>query len=884
MPTIKRRLISLIALAMALLTLASCQPGMPADTTVSQDTTAAVVTTPDVTTNVEETTAIPAPVLPDGILMAGPELETICTVVYPATDSKLKAAAEALVSYINNAVPNAGLTAVSDTNAATTEYKVVIASPDSASATNYTVKLDGKNIMLGGKNTDAVLDAVNYFKAFCITDGYFVIDEALDFSSAAGPEVLDQYPEKYYYYEDIYTPSLAYTFDAKKVSTKDSRLYISGKDVTDKATWGDGIVTLTEYTVDAGDHIVLLALANNNGDIEVYETTFSCGDGSVMNLYSGEIHTHTSNSDGQGTVTDAYTYARDVAKLDFFAVTDHSDSFSNTTYQNEHQVLADKFNDPGTFAALFGYEQTYNIKTGYYGHLNTINRTSLTSRSIPLKQFYTLMSRDEDAVVMFNHPGYTWGNFMEYDLYSEEIDAVLNLSEIKSTSAANYEYALSLTKGWHVSPIYNEDNHSANWGNAYEYCGYALAPALTRQNIIDAFNKNRTYTTSDKTLKVYYKINDEWMGSRLDNPDNLHFSIQLSTEKAQGLGTVSIIAEDGIIVAYKAIGTKKQYTLELDLPPHYDYYYVKVESGTTWCYTAPIWIENREHITMSELSHELITGTSDAYDYRVYSTVTNNTAKEMTDVKVEFFSSNTTGFSKVKQNPLGTVTIASIAPGASATVYYDVSYLASKSRIYAVATVTQDGQEYGAVRYMEISNIYFSEILPLTAKGGSADLFEYIELYNNSDSVIDLSKYSMRYYHKAGAKAADLEANTWKLSGKIQPHSTLVVWIVADTNKKTVADFNSHFGTKLVEGKDIVRITGANIPHTNPVQLEILSGTTVVARAWYNWGGNLDALADRAIKYVYPTDYTLTAKVESSRLTPTPGALDEGQMPNVIKK
>jgi hypothetical protein len=185
---------------------------------------------------------------------------------------------------------------------------------------------------------------------------------------------------------------------------------------------------------------------------------------------------------------------------------------------------------------------------------------------------------------------------------------------------------------------------------------------------------------------------------------------------------------------------------------------------------------------------------------------------------------------------------------------------------------------------MEISNIYFSEILPLTAKGGSADLFEYIELYNNSDSVIDLSKYSMRYYHKAGAKAADLEAHTWKLSGKIQPHSTLVVWIVADTNKKTVADFNSHFGTKLVEGKDIVKITGANIPHTNPVQLEILSGTTVVARAWYNWGGNLDALADRAIKYVYPTDYTLTAKVESSRLTPTPGTLDDGQMPNVIKK
>ena len=94
MPKIKRRFISLIALTMALLTLASCQTGIPDDTTVPQDTTAAVITPAD-TTKVEETTVIPEPVLPDGILMAGPELETICTVTYPASDSKLKSAAEA---------------------------------------------------------------------------------------------------------------------------------------------------------------------------------------------------------------------------------------------------------------------------------------------------------------------------------------------------------------------------------------------------------------------------------------------------------------------------------------------------------------------------------------------------------------------------------------------------------------------------------------------------------------------------------------------------------------------------------------------------------------------------------------------------------------------
>ena len=465
MSTTSKHLLSVFLIILLLVTFASCQSAPPGtdvpDTTLSGNDT----TLQGVETTEEATTEAPLPP-PVGLLLAGPSLDTICTVTYPASDSQLKAAAEALVAYINTAIPNAQLTAVSNSAQVDTEYRIAVCAPNSALASGYEVKLDGKEITLCGKTTDTVLDAVNYFKSCCLTRGYLAIDEALSFTSSAGPEVLSQYPEKYYYYEDVYTPSLAYTFDAKTVDTSKSRLVISGEDLTDKAVWGNGIVTLTGHTVSAGDHIVLVALANKKGDVEVFETTFSCGDGSVMNLYKGEIHAHTSDSDGKQTILEAYEYARDVAKLDFFAVTDHSNSFSNDTYQNKHLPNADDFNDPGTFAALYGYEQTYNISTGYYGHLNTINRNSLTSRNQHLDEFYKLMSLDEDAVVMFNHPGYTWGNFVEYDLYSPEIDAVLNLTEIKSTSAANYEYALSLTKGWHVSPVYNEDNHEANWGAA----------------------------------------------------------------------------------------------------------------------------------------------------------------------------------------------------------------------------------------------------------------------------------------------------------------------------------------------------------------------------------------------------------------------------------
>ena len=874
MSIFQKRMLSVLLMILISVMLASCQSDAPSVTDISDTTLSDTEATSAIVTDA-------APVLPDGLLLAGPSLDTVCAVTYPASNSQLQAAAEALATYINGIIPDAQLTAVADNAQIVAEYRIAVCEPDSALTSDYAVKLDGKQITLSGKKLDAVLDAVSYFKAYCITDGYLVIDEQLSFASAAGPEVLSQYPEKYYYYEDIYTPTLAYTFDASKVDVSKSRLIVSGEDLTGMAVWDQGIVTLTEHTVEAGDHTVLLALANANGDVEVFETTFSCGDGSVMNLYKGEVHAHTSDSDGKQTILQAYEYARDIAKLDFFAVTDHSNSFSNAIYQNSHLTNADKFNEPGAFAALYGYEQTYNIKTGYYGHLNTLNRGALTTNSLPLQQFYNQMSRDEDAVVMFNHPGYTWGNFVEYDMYSPEIDAVLNLTEIKSTSAANYEYALSLTKGWHVSPVYNEDNHEANWGNAKDACGYVLAPALTRQNVIDAFNKNRTYTTTDKTLKIYYKINDEWMGSRLDNPDTLHFSVQLSTELGQGLGTVSIIAEDGLIVATQTIGAKKSYTWEFDLAPYYDYYYVKVESGSHWCYTAPIWIENREPLTVDDITQELVINTADSNDHRIHATVTNHTGEAMTGVTVDFYLGATTGFNITKIKPAQTVTVGDIAPGATVSVYADLKYSASTPRAYAIVKGVQNGKDYGAVKYLEISTLYFSEIVPLTTRGGS-DAYEYIELYNNSDAVLDLSRYSMRYYSKAGAKAADLEANTWKLSGKIQPHSAMVLWIVPSGSKLTVADFNKTYGTSLVEGKSIIKLTGANIPHDKPVQLELLFGSVVVGRAWYNWGMTTDVRSDRAIIYNYPTDYTMTAQVTEARVDPTPGKLTEGQMPKTV--
>ncbi|MBQ2324844.1 MAG: hypothetical protein II377_01200, partial [Clostridia bacterium] len=146
----------------------------------------------------------------------------------------------------------------------------------------------------------------------------------------------------------------------------------------------------------------------------------------------------------------------------------------------------------------------------------------------------------------------------------------------------------------------------------------------------------------------------------------------------------------------------------------------------------------------------------------------------------------------------------------------------------------------------------------------------------------NLSNVKIRYYSKSGANAELLAQNTWTLSGKIQPHSALVIWVVSENNKLTVADFNKKFGTALVEGEDIQMITGANIPHQYAVQLEVLIGTSVIGRVWYNWGEDTDVMAGRSILFDYPTDHTITARVSKRLQKPSPGSIADVQMPALV--
>lgn len=880
-----KKLLATILVLIMVLSFVSCNIG----DTLPSDTDAYETTSPSAsnTTGSEDVVKIP-----EGILIAGPNVNKTVSIVYDNTaDVPLVKAVHQLRDYINDF--NRSTVATSSSEAAMVKSDVMILvgkvdcdefpypTDDKAA---FGILSSDKYIRVYAQNIDGYRQALLYIQGFSVNGDYIVFPENSEYKSDATLSVVSHTPENTYYYEKVYTPYLSYTInDISSLAENGFQLMINGKDYTQYAEKSSSNIIAKGFTVESGDYTAYLKITDKAGNFSVYSNTFSCGNGDVMNLYSGELHAHTSESDGKGTVQQAYEYARDVAKLDFFAVTDHSNSITATEYANIHIVTANKLNDPGKYVTLYGFEQTYGQSTGYYGHLNTINSTYLTTRDMPLYSYYKYNASKNNVVTMFNHPGYSWGNFLEFEGRTDEYDSTVVLSEIKG-KGYDEVYALSLTKGWHTSPMYNEDNHSPNWGNAYEYCGYALAPALTRANIVEAFLKNRTYTTTDKSLKVYYKVNGEWMGSRLDNPSSLHISVNAKTSKDTGLGTVSIIAEDGIVVAYKEVGEGKSINWELDLPADYDYYYVKITDGKNYCVTAPVWVENRDVLSIKKLDQDLITGET-TNPHRIYAYIKNNSKGTIKNAKVEFYIGNASGISLArKSTPTATTNIGDIAPGSIVVPYADVPYSTSAVRVYAIVTGTLDGTEYKAVMYSELAELMFSEIVPWTTgpTGQRDDEYEFIELYNNSNKVIKLSGYSICCRPRPGAKSDDIAANTWNLSGEIQPKSAIVVW-VRHNESLTLADFNKFYGTNLSSNQVII-VSGAALPQKYPVHIELRKGTTVIGRIWYNRDtGYNDVQANKAITFSYSMNYTFTQLPYKVKVTATPGTVSAG-MPKIVNK
>ena len=349
------------------------------------------------------------------------------------------------------------------------------------------------------------------------------------------------------------------------------------------------------------------------------------------NVYFGQLHAHTNLSDGTGSVEEAFDYASKVENLDFFAVTDHSDSFDNADagaigadgrsisagWAAGKQAAASVTNED--FVGLFGFEMTWP-EDKKLGHISTFNTPGWQTRdqedfeNVPtaLEHYYKALTTVPGSVSQFNHPDIIHGDFERFDHYSPEYDEAISLLEIAGEDGAvdcEY-YHLALDKGWHVAPTNNQNNHKGQWGDASEARTVVLAKSLTEEALYAAMKDRRVYATQDSDLTVYYTLNGAVMGSILPKSEEAEITVFLSDPTDEAIGNVEVVADGGTVLT-EQVGTPAQ-MLELSVSGGYSYYYLRItQPDGDVAVTAPVWMDGYDNIGIESFTSDTLTPVRD---------------------------------------------------------------------------------------------------------------------------------------------------------------------------------------------------------------------------------------------------------------------------------
>lgn len=335
------------------------------------------------------------------------------------------------------------------------------------------------------------------------------------------------------------------------------------------------------------------------------------------NLYFGQLHAHTDISNGAGSVEEAFQYASQVDGLDFFAVTDHSDSFDNADmgaidadgadisadWAAGKQAAASVTN--GDFVGLFGFEMTWP-EDKQLGHISTFNTPGWQTRdqadfeNVPtaLENYYKALTSVPGSVSQFNHPDTVHGDFERFDHYSPQYDAVVSLLEVAGEDGVvdcEY-YDLALDKGWHVAPTNNQNNHKGQWGDASEARTVVLTKSLTEEALYAAMKDRRVYATQDSDLAIYYELNGTVMGSIIPKSESAAVTVFLSDPTDEAIGSVEVVTDGGAVLVSEHVETPSQ-VLELSASGGHSYYYLRItQPDGDVAVTAPVWMDGYDDI------------------------------------------------------------------------------------------------------------------------------------------------------------------------------------------------------------------------------------------------------------------------------------------------
>lgn len=547
------------------------------------------------------------------------------------------------------------------------------------------------------------------------------------------------------------------------------------------AVYADGKVTYTPAAAMADGKVTVTVTVKRADKKETSKTwSFTIGE-ATFQRYFGQLHSHTQYSDGAGSLESALDYVKnlpEIANVDFVAFTDHSNYFDSKNNPNVEAALYDtslvKDSDPshswatykntvaafnaanaGKMVAIAGFEMTWS---GGPGHINTFNTPGIVSRNnttlnnktkdAGLQAYYKLLSQKEGAnsISQFNHPGTTFGNFIDFGYWDAVVDTRMYMVEVGNgegqIGAGGYypsyeQYIMALDKGWHVAPTNNQDNHKGRWGNANDARDVILTDDFTEDGIYAALRARRMYATEDKNLELDYTVNGNMMGSIIDVPEKLNFEISFNDpDRTDSIAKVELVVNSGkVAYTWDSAADLAKGSVSVELAPEYTYYFVRVTEGDgDLAVTAPVWVGESLKLGISKAECGTSTPVTDE-ELTITTTFFNSEAKPATIKSITYAIGGET---------IGTVTDP-IALAASSTQDVEFKYTPTKARIMTVritAVIEQDGKEYTFTKDVKLDVLDASKLVYI---GIDASHYNEYVAGNYKDSMGNFGELAAAY-------------------------------------------------------------------------------------------------------------------------------------------
>lgn len=371
------------------------------------------------------------------------------------------------------------------------------------------------------------------------------------------------------------------------------------------------------------------------------------------NFYFGNIHSHSSYSDGNKDSTasgyyypgDDYNYVKGSYHMDFLGISEHN-HYNASNNPGMHVAdyakglyQADTANKEGLFVCMYGFEWgvisggghvvTYGIPglvgwesgSGAWGPANNYNIFCAKSN---YANFWPIVNAYPNAFSTLAHPQQgDYNDLAGAAAYSSTADDAIAGVAIRSGSAfsttTNYTdpaptlydsvYFKTLAKGYHLGPTADQDNHYTTFGRTSKIRSVVLATELKRDSIMTAYRAMRFYASDDWNAQVTFTVNGNYMGSNV--VANANSSVFVSVNDPDGAAdltdTIKIyygIPGSGNVATVLTYNTGIE-TLNFTQPTvagdNY-YYFAKItQADGNIIWTSPVWVSR-----IAVLSLELV--------------------------------------------------------------------------------------------------------------------------------------------------------------------------------------------------------------------------------------------------------------------------------------